>query len=382
MPQNGPDRPGEDTSSRRRFLKLALALGGAAAAAAAGVSLAGRLVRPGGETGKPGSCSDYLAAFAQNAVSGGPPKDGIPSIDAPRFMSSAEADDFLEPTDVVFGVDRGGVVRAYPQRILVWHEIVNDVLGGQRVAVTYCPLTGSPVGYLPPRDAPGETFGVSGNLVNNNLIMYDRVTDSRWPQVLGTAYDGTRCNAPLETFPVVWTTWDRWRDRHPETEVLTTDTGFVRNYSRDPYGVYNPDPGGYYSQEGTFFPNMRTSDRFPMKKPVLGVKAGGEHLAIPHAEFRSVGVRNLELGGVPVVALYDGGLDAIRVFRREVEGSVLRFTQDGEGFLDEDTGTRWAADGIALEGPLQGAELATATAFTVMWFAWFAFFPETRVLEV
>ncbi|MDY7081249.1 MAG: DUF3179 domain-containing protein, partial [Halobacteria archaeon] len=181
-----------------------------------------------------------LEAYANNAVSGGVSKDAIPSIDNPKFVSP-DSVDFLKPRDIVFGVEMNGDVKAYPQKILVSHEIVNDAMGDENVSVTYCPLTGTAIGYK----RGGTTFGVSGNLVNNNLIMYDRATDSRFPQILGTAVSGKHKGKSLEEFRVVWTTWENWRNQHPDTQVLSTDTGFLRNYDRDPYGSYNPI-GGYY----------------------------------------------------------------------------------------------------------------------------------------
>src|SRR5919106_4571490 len=166
-----------------------------------------------------------LEDFTKNIQSGGPPKDGIPPIDRPKYVSAAESEKFLKPNDIVFGLDYQGVVKAYPQKILVWHEIVNDEVKGEKIAITYCPLTGSAVGFRGrSRDGAMFTFGTSGKLVNSNLLMYDRETDSRWPQILGTAIDGKSKGAVLEEIPLVWTHWSRWRRRHPDTVVLSTDT--------------------------------------------------------------------------------------------------------------------------------------------------------------
>ena len=127
-----------------------------------------------------------LEDFTQHIQSGGPPKDGIPSIDQPKDISAAESDRFLHPKDVVFGLHYRGVIKAYPQKVLVWHEIVNDEVNGDKISVTYCPLTGSVVGFRGrSREGAILTFGTSGKLVNSNLLMYDRQTDSQWPQVFG-----------------------------------------------------------------------------------------------------------------------------------------------------------------------------------------------------
>ncbi|MFQ5908134.1 MAG: DUF3179 domain-containing protein [Thermoplasmata archaeon] len=366
-------------------MKLALGLGGAAAVAGfVGPALASRLLASqdgGGGTGQPaGPCPEF-ADLQGNILGGGPPKDGIPAIDNPRFMSADAADGFLRPTDIVFGIDRAGVQRAYPQRILVWHEIVNDRVGGQRIPITYCPLTGSQIAFVPPTAEDTETFGTSGSLVNSNLLMYDRASDSRWPQILGTAINGKRCASVLAEIPLVWTTWERWRERHPNTEVLNTETGFLRDYTRDPYGLYNPDPHGYYGNERIIFPVLNRSDQFPPKKVFYGVKVAGEQLAIPAVEFRDVHVKNTTLGGAPVVALQDDDLDVVRAFRREVEGSPLTFQHEGGRIVDKESGTRWSPEGLGLEGSFQGTSLTPIPTINVMWFAWYAFYPGTQVLS-
>ncbi len=375
-----------EAPSRRTFVKLALGLGGAALVAGlAGPSLA-RLLASGTSgsmtgtgTQPAGPCTEF-ASFQRNIRGGGPPKDGIPSIDSPRFTSAEAANGFLQPNDIVFGLDYRGVQRAYPQRILVWHEIVNDRPSGQRLAITYCPLTGSQIAFRPPTGGDGETFGTSGSLVNSNLLMYDRASDSNWPQILGTAINGQRCANVLAGVPLVWTTWDRWRQRHPGTDVLTTETGFLRDYNRDPYGHYNPDPQGYYRDDNLIFPVMNRSDRFPPKKVVYGVKVGEEQLAIPADEFHAVRVKNVALSGTPLVALQDGDLNVVRVFRREVEGSALTF-QHAEGRItDAESGTLWSPEGVGLEGSFRGTALTPTPAVNVMWFAWYAFYPGTRVL--
>ncbi|MEE9173770.1 MAG: DUF3179 domain-containing protein [Thermoplasmata archaeon] len=373
-----------EAPSRRTFVKLALGLGGAAfVAGLAGPALARLLASgtSGGGTGTPpaGPCTEF-ASFQQNIRGGGPPKDGIPSIDSPRFMSAEAASDFLKPTDIVFGLDYRGVRRAYPQRILVWHEIANDRPSGRGLSITYCPLTGSQIAFELPTASASETLGVSGNLVNSNLLMYDRVTDSNWPQILGTAINGQRCASVLAEVPLIWTTWDRWRQRHPDTDVLTTETGFLRDYNRDPYGLYNPDPHGYYRNDNLIFPVMNRSDRFPPKKVVYGVKVGDEQLAIPAEEFHAVRVKNVALGGAPLVALQDGDLDVVRVFRREVEGSPLTFQHAGGRILDAESETLWSPEGVGLEGSFRGTALTPVSAVNVMWFAWYAFYPGTQVL--
>ncbi len=208
-----------------------------------------------------------FARLGDEVRSGGPGKDGIPAVDDPRFESREAAADRLAEGDVVFGVVHDGVAKAYPQYVLVWHEIVNDRLGDQPVSVTYCPLTGTAMGF----DRGGTTFGVSGRLLNSNLVMYDRATDSRWPQMLGTAISGAYEGESLNEFRLVWTTWGEWSRAHPDTLVLTEDTGFARRYGSDPYGQYNP-VHGYYARESTLFPPLSSDGRRHPKDVVLGVR--------------------------------------------------------------------------------------------------------------
>ena len=155
-----------------------------------------------------------LARLEENVVSGGPGKDGIPPIDEPKFVSASEMDDQLKPEDKVFVLDYKGETKVYPQPVLVWHEIVNDEVAGDKLSITYCPLTGSTVAFKG-RTPAGEplTFGTTGSLVNSNLIMYDRETGSEWSQILGRSIAGRMRGEPLQEIPLVWTTWRHWKER-------------------------------------------------------------------------------------------------------------------------------------------------------------------------
>ncbi|MBD3895687.1 DUF3179 domain-containing protein [Halomonas sp. ML-15] len=301
-----------------------------------------------------------IEEFQEAIRSGGPGKDGIPSIDRPRFVSASQAT--LSEGDKVIGVYHRGQARAYPQRILVWHEIVNDEVGGDSLSITYCPLTGTALGFK-----RGETeFGVSGKLVNSNLIMYDRATDSEWPQILGVAIDGPMVDQGLEEFRVFWTTWGAWQERHPETEVLTEDTGYVRNYRRDPYGSYDP-PSGYYAPDSRrLFPVMQRDDRFPPKTVVFGVRSPEGALAITQQALRDEGVVDLTLGERRYTVIHDPGLDTGWAFYNpehvDIQPAELDFTAEGV-----------SGPGIA--------SLEAVNGFEAMWFAWAAFYPDTYLHE-
>ncbi len=323
-----------------------------------------------------------LEDFAAHIQRGGPPKDGIPPIDRPKYVAATDADAFLRPGDVVFGLESGGAARAYPQKILVWHEIVNDEIAGEKLAVTYCPLTGSTVGFRGRSRVDGATltFGTTGKLVNSNLLMYDRQSDSQWPQILGVAITGPNKGVVLEEIPLGWTTWERWRAAHPQTVVLSTETGFFRAYGTDPYGSYDRS-GTYYDSGGPFFPVMASDQRFAPKHVVIGVKANGAVLAISKAAIQRSRAVNTVLGGIPLIALWGEPLAAVRVFGRRAGSDTLTFRPDGKGFMDDRTSSVWTAMGRCRQGRLVGTQLPNHPAYDVMWFAWHAFYPHTHIAE-
>ncbi|HSH57376.1 MAG TPA: DUF3179 domain-containing protein [Halomonas sp.] len=299
-------------------------------------------------------------AFRQAVRSGGPGKDGIPSIDRPRFHSADAADSELEEGDKVIGLYLGDEARAYPQSILVWHEIVNDELDGKPLSVTYCPLTGTALGFH-----RGDTeLGVSGRLVNSNLIMYDRATDSEWPQILGVAIDGPLAGQGLEEVRVIWTNWGAWKARYPETRVLTQETGHVRNYRRDPYGSYNPTSGYYLPESSRLFPVMVDHRRLPPKATVFGFRTAAGAAAVTTEALRDEAVIDLAVGGSHYSVIHDSGLDTGWVFhnpqRVKIRIDDLQFGPQG-------------VSGGGTEG------LVAVNAFEAMWFAWQAFYPDASL---
>ncbi|WP_331235980.1 DUF3179 domain-containing protein [Natronorarus salvus] len=303
-----------------------------------------------------------LESFTESVFSGGVSQDGIPSIDDPEFESMDEVDGRLDDGDPVFAVEVEGDARAYPQSILVWHEIVNDRVGGLDVAVTYCPLTGTAIGF-----ERGRTeFGVSGRLVNSNLIMYDRAGESWWPQVLGTAIDGPNEGRALREVPVIWTTWERFRETYPDGAVLTERTGFSRDYDRDPYGAYNPKRD-YYEDDGTMFRTMHEDGRHGQKEVFLGARGSDGALAVEKERLREDRLLETDVGGGSHLAAYDPDLDTGYVYRNPDGESV---EVDGEGYLVD--GESHDAEDLPLE---------RLNAFDAMWFAWVAFYPDTEVID-
>ena len=323
-----------------------------------------------------------LAELEANLVVGNPRKDGIPAIDNPTYVSAQEAEQFMEDDDGIFGIVYQGTAKAFPQKILVWHEIVNDQIAGDRISVTYCPLTGTVMGFRGASLVDGHalTFGTSGKLVNSNLVMYDRQTDSEWPQMLGAAINGPNKGNQLEQFPTIWTTWGRWKARYPNTEVLSLQTGFARDYGYDPYGSYR-QTNTYYQQDGPFFPVLASSDALTPKKVVIGIKfEDGSMAAIPKDELRANGILSGTHNDQAFVAIYNRQLEDALVYSRTVGNETLNFRLENQT-VDEETGSEWNIWGQATSGELQGTQLRYLDSFDAMWFAWYAYFPDTTIIN-
>jgi hypothetical protein len=364
--------------TRRQFLEItSVSVTGLTATGFLGMRAAGAQAEQRPATATP---TPDLEAFADNIMSGGPPKDGIPAVDEPRFVAAEEMDYLLKPQDRVFVLAYQEEIRVYPQLVLVWHEVVNDDVAGDRVSVTYCPLTGSVVafkGHAP--DGAPLTFGTSGNLVNSNLLMYDRQTDSQWPQILGQAITGPLTGTSLEEIPLVWTTWERWKAQDIDAPVLSAETGHLRSYGQDPYGTYGGSVQGYYEDDGLLFQVLHEDRRFGPKEVVVGVKVGEDRLAIPKETALKEGTWNLEFAGQPLVAVRDAALETVWVFTRQLAGRTFSF-QFGEGnSVHDQDGRVWHLMGSVLEGP-SGERLPAVPFYDVMWFAWYAFFPSTEVV--
>ena len=267
----------------------------------------------------------------------GPPKDGIPAIDQPRFIPARQAK--LADNDRILGVVLQGMARAYPVRILNWHEVVNDQFGDHAVVVTYCPLCGTGMAFDARLAGGSATFGVSGLLYNSDVLLYDRATQSLWSQISQTAVSGPLKGTGLLPVVVTHTTWADWRTRHPNTEVLSTQTGFERDYQRDPYE-------GYDRVARLIFDVQHRDDRFPLKEWVLGVEVAGVYKAYPFS-------------------LLAGAVNARGELQDNVGGRHLRIRynalhRSAEAF--DEHGQPWPGT-------------------MAFWFAWVAFHPQTAVLR-
>jgi hypothetical protein len=320
---------------------------------------------------------------------GGPPRDGIPPIDRPRSVGVAAAERFLEPREPVIAVAAGGAARAYPIRILVWHEIVNDRLGGRPILVSYCPLCNSALVF--DRRVGGRTldFGTTGKLRNSQLVMWDRRTESWWQQHDGRALVGACTGTELEPIDAQVLAWRDFRARHPRGTVLSQDTGFERDYGRTPY------PGYENAAERPFLYDGRLDERLPPKERVLLIRAGGRPVVVPFSRLRREPVVAGRAGGRPFTAWLARGLvsalDAESIADSRDVGTAAAFVPRAAGreltfvaapggrFRDRQTASTWDITGRAVAGPLRGQELAALRHDAQFWFAVAAFVPDARI---
>ena len=301
---------------------------------------------------------------------GGPPKDGIPSIDDPKFAMASDAQ-FVSDTDTVIGLEINGDARAYPLFIMVWHEIVNDEVGGTPVSVTYCPLCYTNQVFESVLDGESVEFGTSGKLYNSNLVMYDRLTDSYWSQALGMAITGELTGEQLEIIPFDVITWGDWKTLHPDSQVLTTETGHIRAYGADPYG-------NYYTDDRIMFPVENLDERMHPKEIILGFHIDDTYKAYKQIDLQNMVATNDEIGNTSILltSLFSGNA---RAFDRTINGEILDFEFSEGKILDLQTGSEWNYDGEAISGFHEGQSLERLGFSPGFWFEWFAFHPNTLV---
>jgi len=327
---------------------------------------------------------------------GGPPRDGIPPIDDPRTISIADADGWLDPAEPVIALaedqpDGSRVARAYPLQIMVWHEIVNDMLGGRPRLVTFCPLCNTAIAFdrrLEP-DGPVYDFGTTGNLRHSDLVMWDRQTESWWQQITGEAIVGELTGRSLTPLPAQILGWGAFKSSYPDGDVLSRETGFGRSYGENPYPGYDDVDSSPFLFDGD------PDGRLAAMERVVGVTIGPDAAAYPLGDLAAASLAQDTLGGRPIVVLFAAGarsaLDTAEiaagrdvgqagVFLRTLDGEMLSFTAGEDGrFVDAGTGSHWDVTGVAVRGPLLGRRLEALPHTVVFWFAWAAFQPETRL---
>ncbi|MEM9487239.1 MAG: DUF3179 domain-containing protein [Cyanobacteria bacterium P01_F01_bin.116] len=252
-------------------------------------------------------------------LNGGPPKDGIPSIDTPEFDTAATTP--FSSDDLVVGMVVNGEAKAYPYNVLNWHEIVNDEIGGVNVSVTYCPLCDTIIAF----DRGETTFGVSGKLYQSCLVMYDRADDTLYAQPWGTGIVGPNVNKQVDMLPATKTTLGQWLEQYPDSQILSTRTGHKRNYSGYPYGTY-------YTDETIVF-DVRNQDQLELhpKEIVSYVwepdgetphnRFSGDSFQFVHDEVKRQGSQEAELSGRTVQARWDESLETVVV--EEMDGTVI-----------------------------------------------------------
>jgi len=328
------------------------------------------------------------AVALEEIHSGGPPKDGIPAIDRPRFVTIEAAARWLDPREPVIVLERSGDARAYPLQILMFHEIVNDTVGGAPVTITFCPLCNASIVF--DRNVAGAVldFGTTGKLRKSDLVMYDRQTESWWQQFTGRGIVGRYSGAELRQVPSTIAAFADFRKAFPRGRVLSRETGFSRPYGRNPYRGY--DRIG----DMPFLFTDPVDPRLPAMERVLGVAAHGVVRVYPFTTLSAIRVVNDQVGSEPIAMFTAAGMlsaldaevirDSRRIpaaaaYSRRSGDRTLSFELRGERIVDRETGSEWDLFGRAVAGTLTGARLQPADSGVHFAFAWLAFNPQSEI---
>lgn len=272
---------------------------------------------------------------ADQILRGGPAKNGIPSIDHPQFIAANTAE-FIKAKDRVLGLNYRGISKAYPIKIMNWHEIVNDTFQDTAITVTFCPLCGSGIAYLGSINGETYDFGVSGLLYNSDILLFDRKTESLWSQLMNQAISGPMRGTRLTQIALSHTSWLDWKTRHPNTVVMTENTGHFRNYQINPYQSYKLD-------KKLLFPVAKTSDSYHAKELVLGVELNGAEKVYPFSEMNKMPATFKDALGEQIITIN---------FSKQHMTATLYDSNN--------------------------QELPSVITF---WFAWYAFHPESQIFK-
>ncbi len=355
----------------------------------------------------------YVSDLALERVQlGCPMHDCIPSIDGPRFETVVEADQWLQPDDLVVSVTHNGLTKAYPVKILNWHEIVNDDFHGVPLAITYCPLCNSSLVFVRPTvNNRILEFGVSGRLYKSDLVMYDRQTGSFWSQLEGRAIIGPLSGRELELVPAEMLTWRVWKTRFDLGLVLARPTiytavggapartpdekearsrrpgapqiidpssgtvaqeNFLRDYESDPYSLYKANTLDTF---GTPFSDTRLAPKTLIWGLVIERRAKAY---LPQA-VASWGALNDQIAHQPILILWDADAESVKFFARRLAERTLSFNRRDGQIIDTETQSIWNSEGEAISGALQGTKLKRLSGIFAFWFAWLAFYPDTEL---
>jgi hypothetical protein len=336
----------------------------------------------------PNTDFDKRSVEMSEIMSGGPPKDGIPSIDNPRFLSVEKATAEVNPREPVVAVALGGEARAYPLSILIWHEIVNDELGGQPITVTFCPLCNATVVYDRRVGDKVLDFGTTGRLRKSDMVMYDRQTESWWQQFTGVGIVGEMTGVTLMQVPAGIIAFEDFAAAHPAGKVLSRDTGQVRSYGSTPYRGYDD------INNVPFLFSDPIDSRLPAMERVLNISLNDVHRLYPFQIFENTPVINDQIGDTPIVVMSKRGtlsvLDASDInaartipsataYSRSVGGETLMFERRDGAIVDIKTSSHWNLLGRAIDGPLAGTQLSTVPSGVHFAFAWLAFRPDSQI---
>lgn len=306
-------------------------------------------------------------------IDAGPGIDGIPALSFPEFIPAEQADT-LTSNQLVLGVFYQGSARAYPHYILDYHEVINDQFGEDILQISYCPLTGSGLLWKVEPINNIYTFGVSGLLYNSNLILYDRSTDSFWSQMLEQPVYGERSGEIPPKLKIIETTWGAWRQMYPDTQVLSENTGYVRDYFRYPYFDFR-------TSENLLFPVANEDDRLHPKTRIAGIRDNqGNSLVYQIDQFTpEIQVINTEFNGLPIVVIGSSDMRFGVIYAAQTDDGVIRefnAVQDQLPVVMQDSeGNQYDLFGQVVSGPGLGQELDKTESMTAYWYAWAAFFP-------
>ncbi len=322
--------------------------------------------------------------------SGGPPRDGIPPIDEPVFTTYDDANGWLDSKEPVIALEIDGDARAYPLQILIWHEIVNDQVGGVPVTVTFCPLCNSAITFDRRLDGVILDFGTSGNLRNSDLIMWDRQTETWWQQLTGEAIVGELTGKRLTFLPSAIVSWEDFTATYPDGQVLARPINSGRLYGENPYVGYDRADSPPFLFSGDL------DGRLLPKERVAAVNIGQVDAAFPFTVLQQERVVNYTVAGQDLVIFFKPGtrsaldqlligdsreVGATGIFEPELDGQKLTFRADGDKFVDNETGSIWSLLGQAVAGPLTSKQLTPIVHANHLWFAWAAFKPDTLIYQ-
>ena len=321
-------------------------------------------------------------------MSGGVPRDGIPPIDFPRFATLEETDEWLRDPEPVIAFELNGDARAYPLRILTSHEIVNDVVGDVPVVITFCPLCNTAIVFERTLEGAVHDFGVSGNLRKSDLIMWDRQTQTWWQQITGKGIVGSLAGMQLKFLNAPIVSWEDFKAANPDGVALSRQTGFGRSYARTPYAGYDRADNPPFLYDGV------VDGRLLPKERVAAIAIGDVDAAFPFSVLEKEGAVNHTVNGQDLTVFFRPGavsvfdnlltgepdeVGATGVFDANLDGRKLTFRAEGDGFVDDETGSVWNILGEAVDGPLAGRKLTPIVHANHFWFAWGAFKPDTLI---